>query len=416
MCDTVAAVPGATFKDALLFGKNSDREYTEAQHLQLLAATEHPRGEKVRLTYETIDQVEHTSAILLSKPHWMWGAEIGANSNGLVIGNEALFSKVPASLANGIIGMDYLRLALERSCDVDEAIEVITTLLRRYGQSGNCGFRREFAYHNSYIIADSRGAKVLETVDRDWVVTPVLGCYAISNAMTIETSFEASSDTLRTRVGGAAQGAGAPFSFKQAFEDPERSVSGNYRHRRAMMLLGRKRGSLRETDIFTLLRDHEEGPVVEGRRPRICAHTRENPIGQTTASWVTTHRAGQCVHWVTGTAAPCTGIFKPLILEAGLPEHGPLPGAQEDSSSLWWRHESLRRLLDAADEDTRVAFSDARDQLELRFLQVMNTCEPVKNGPTLIAARGLTASCWSEALRFEEEWHARLSVSSVERR
>ena len=31
-------------------------------------------------TYIDIDQVEDTLAVILSKPAWMWGAEMGANS------------------------------------------------------------------------------------------------------------------------------------------------------------------------------------------------------------------------------------------------------------------------------------------------------------------------------------------------
>ncbi len=408
MCDSMVAVSSATSAGVVLFGKNSDREYDEAQFLELIPAARHETGARVRLTYQEINQARETHAALLSKPHWIWGAEIGANAYGLVIGNQALFSKIEASAEDGIIGMDYVRLALERAKDVEEGISTIITLLREHGQGGNCGYRQKMAYHNSFILADPSGAKVLETVDREWVVTGVKDYYAISNAMTIGSEFEASSLTLTARaIQAGIYENGAPFALDAVFADQTKVASGNHRRGRAMKLLRARSGSLQPVDFFGILRDHKEGQPLSGRLtgPRICAHTRESPLIETTASWVATIASGKAVHWVTGTGAPCTGVFKPVLIECGLPEHGPAPRGEPDAVSLWWRHEELRRGLDEGDQDARAAFNSERDDLEEYFLHRMASCPPVTDGTSRTEARRIVEACWREALAFEARWH-----------
>jgi secernin len=406
MCDTMAALGCATAAGTTLFAKNSDREHTEAQYLESIPARQHRPGDTLTLTYQTIVQAASTHAVLLSKPHWIWGAEIGANEHGLVIGNEAIFSKIEASSVPGVIGMDYLRLALERAADVDEAIHVITTLLKKHGQSGNCGFRRSLTYHNSYLLADYRSAKVLETVDREWVVRAVTDFAAISNAITTESTFESSSDTLRSR----AQQAGlyderATFSYKAVFEDAERSRGGNHRCHRATAMLKARHGYLQVIDLFGVLRDHHEGPSTDGRPgSRICAHRRENPIGQTTASWVSDLVPNRTVHWVTGTAAPCTGVFKPLLLGQEIPERGPKPGSEKDIASLWWSHEELRLNLEQCGERTRSAFDKERTELETRFLDLIAACPMPFDSESREENRVVTEDCWREAREFESRW------------
>jgi secernin len=396
MCDTMAATGTATQSGSVLFAKNSDREFDEAQHLEFLPAARHTRGDRVKLTHIEIDQAAATHAIVISKPYWIWGAEIGANEHGLVIGNEAIFSHVEAPLEPGIIGMDFLRLALERATDAEEAIDLIVTLLEGHGQSGNCMANKPFSYHNSYILADPRGAHVLETVGRDWAVRPIEGFGAISNALTIEQPSE------RSRVTQWPEN--AEPSFKRAFEEAERSISGNFRQERAMRLLEAKQ-PLDEHGLFDILRDHEEGPAVGDRPPcRICAHNDANPIGQTTASWVSRLEPERQIHWVTATAAPCTSIFKPVVVGVPIPAHGMVPGRTPDSRSLWWAHETLRADLDKRPITERDAFLAERNRLEAEFLETMARCPPVTDATSCEEAARIVSACWRQALAFESRW------------
>ena len=66
-------------------------------------------------TYIEVDQVAHTHTVILSKPAWMWGAEMGANDQGVCVGNEAVWTKLngPADLEEKLLGMDMVRWALE---------------------------------------------------------------------------------------------------------------------------------------------------------------------------------------------------------------------------------------------------------------------------------------------------------------
>lgn len=57
-----------------------------------------------------------TKAVILSKPSWMWGAEMGANECGVVIGNEAVWTNDNDGDSNTtvkrLLGMDLVRYIL----------------------------------------------------------------------------------------------------------------------------------------------------------------------------------------------------------------------------------------------------------------------------------------------------------------
>lgn len=320
MCDTVVVVePGR-----VLFAKNSDREPNEAQVLDWQPRRSHPPGARLHATWIEIDQVEETHAVLLSRPFWMWGAEIGTNEHGVTIGNEAVFTREPYQ-ALGLTGMDLLRLALERSVDASEAVDVITALLERHGQGGGCGLeKRDLTYHNSFVVADPRRAYVLETAGRRWAIEEVTsGARSISNGLTIPGFAAQYSDRLRSRVSRCRQ---------------RRSITET--------AAGRATGV---GDLMEALRDHGTGgwaprySPLTGAMGAPCVH----PSGiaassQTTASWVAELVPTGSSHWATATAAPCTGLFKPVSVTEPI-DLGPPVSDRFDDRCLWWRHELLHR-------------------------------------------------------------------------
>jgi secernin len=353
MCDTFVALPGHTADGSIIFGKNSDRDPNEAQALEWHPGREHPAGAEVQCTYLRIPQARRTNGVLVSRPHWIWGAEMGANDKGVVIGNEAVFTRRERSGKPGLIGMDHLRLTLERADTARAALDLLVELLARYGQTGKHG--GTLVYHNSYLIADPEGAWVLETAGEFWATKRVTGYGAISNGLTIGAEFDESSPGLAdvARKLGLLR-KGDDFDFAQCFADPfYRTFTGcRPRRSRSLAVLGSQAGRMDVADAFALLRDHGDGN--DGYRPdshflmsRVCSHA-ANAIArdsaQSTGSLVACLGGSDRTFWATGTSAPCTGLFKPVWLEGNvLPDLGPAPGPTFDEESLWWRHERMHR-------------------------------------------------------------------------
>jgi secernin len=373
VCDTAVVVePGR-----VLFAKNSDRDANEAQLLDWQPRREHPPGATLRCTWIEIPQARETHAVLLSRPFWMWGAEIGANEHGVVIGNEAVFTKQPVPKL-GLTGMDLLRLALERAATAEAAVAVITELAERFGQGGGCGHEhRGFRYHSSYLVADPHGAFVLESAGPRWAAERVTGARTISNALTLEPLASEESDRVRGFAAAARRRRGCT-------------------QRRAERAGG-------VDDMMRLLRDHdtawpEYSPLGGALAP--CAHAGGFVVNtQTTASWVSELAPGSVRHWATSTAAPCTSPFKPVAVDEPV-ALGPLPSDRADGASLWWRHERLHRRVLRDPHRWQPALANEMNALEERWNE----------------SRPSSAAAFAEADAFLDEWTKRTAEPGPDRR
>lgn len=378
MCDTIVALGNSTQDGSVLFAKNSDRDPNEAHEIVVFPAAKHHPGEKVKCTYIEIPQVEETYQVLLSKPFWIWGAEMGSNEFGVTIGNEAIFSREPYQKEPGMIGMDFLRLALERSRSAESAMNTIIELLEKYGQGGNCGYAHPFYYYNSYLICDTQEAWVLETVGREWAAEKVQDVRSISNGLTIGKYWDRASSGL---VGHAIEKGWCKspeeFDFSRCYSDPLFTYFANARGRQGCTTdrLKTKKGNLAVEDMMAILRTHAQprkGSFTPGRgltEADVCMHAGWGPIrtSQSAGSMVSAIREKGTVHWLTGTAAPCTSTFKPVWMDAGIPKLVKEPAAQYDETVLFWRHEMLHREI-LKDYATRIkVVSEERDALEEKF-------------------------------------------------
>jgi secernin len=413
MCDTLVALGDSTTDGSILFAKNSDREPNEAHEVVLVESASHSAGEAVKCTYLTIPQIKYTYAVLLSKPYWIWGAEMGANEHGVVIGNEALFTRVPMEKEPGLIGMDLLRLGLERGASAREALDTITTLLEIYGQGGNCGHTHPLYYHNSFLIADPTEAWVLETAGRQWAAERVEGIRSISNAITIGSDWECiSQDLVSYAIKRGWCKKEEEFHFSRCYSDLiyTRFSDARARQCRTTDLL-RPKAANNQLDVqsfMDILRDHGEDnkPDILLRQSLfgcdVCMHAGFGPVrvSQSTGSMVSHLTPERQTHWVTGTSAPCTSIFKPAWIDSGLGETGPAPNGIFDEKSLWWRHEILHRAVIKDFRSRMALFSSERDQLENRFIL---EAEAVKHAPVFQRA-AFTEECFRLGAEALDRW------------
>lgn len=90
------------------------------------------------------------------------------------------------------------RLGLERGNTAEKALDVITSLLEKYGQGGPCSeYDDSHFYHNSFLIADYKEAWVLETSGKMWAAERIDSGYRnISNGLTIGTKIDKHSEGL----------------------------------------------------------------------------------------------------------------------------------------------------------------------------------------------------------------------------
>ena len=373
MCDTFVVVkPGH-----VLFGKNSDRDPNEAQVLSWVPEQTHPPGAKLRCTWSSIDQVEHTYATLLCRPFWMWGAENGVNEHGVVIGNEAIFAHEPFA-EDGLLGMDLVRLGLERGNTAEAAKNIICELIERHGQGGRCSYEKAgFSYHNSFLIADASGAWVVEAAGRRVATKHITdGVYAISNSISLP-ELKSRSDNVRTWVASAGKRRSRVQCLAREVHDVQSAMD--------------------------VLRDHGSEDSLpryshhNGAMSAPCMHAggwlaASQTVGSLVSEW--SPAGQQC--WATGTAAPCLSVFRPVSVHQAR-DVGTPTGTPDDS--LWWRSEFVHRALLSAESSVREQYLADLELTQRRMLEI------AADDAWLIADDWL--SVWQEKLRLSADSDSR---------
>lgn len=321
MCDILIVGPANTKEGIFIFAKNSDRDPNEAQVIEFIKGEE-LNANRIKLTYveieisklNTLKNINRTNTVLLSRPWWIWGAEMGANEYGLVIGNTAVFTKM-VNKKPGVLGMDIIRLALMFKSSALEAVELIAEIIEKFGQGGNGSYEHRLFYDNSFIVADPTEAYVVETAGNYWVMKKVDN-YSISNRLTIKNDWDKCSNRINSK-----------FDFAKRFSDRFFTffAHGYERCEFTRTSLGKN-----DIDLIYVMKVLSSTAVKNGKfvhtSPEkgsmrdVCMHycglLRPS---QTASSQISELYKDLQVHWITGTSLPCLSIFKPVYLASGLP-------------------------------------------------------------------------------------------------
>lgn len=389
MCDTIGISPNES--GIARFAKNSDRSPNEPQVVEFFPAANHSE-KKLKATYVEIDQAPETHALLLSRPVWMWGGEMGVNDCGVAIGNEAVFTKGKYG-AEALTGMDLLRLALERAEDAKQALSTIISLLECYGQGGNCGFDHKFEYDNAFLIIDKNNLFVLDTFGKQWAYKKLTKT-SISNCLSLGTD--------------ADRYSGESCDFKAKHQDTLFTHFSGAEKRRA-----RTQTQLNpDTDapgLMRSLRQHNEkvkNPFAQGSVDSVCMHAGGLVGDHTTQSMIAGISCSAApVIWLTGGSTPCVSLFKPYLF--GNKPCAPVFAAGDNQAEEYWlSHERfIRKLIGATIPQEYYA---ERDALELEF-----TAEAAVNAHNAAAMGELSVFALQKEQQFYAKWEKKIKPGSL---
>jgi secernin len=256
----------------------------------------------------------------------------------------------PKAAPPALTGMDLVRLGLERGATADEALDVLTRLIERHGQGGSGEEHADEPYWSSFLVADPRGAWVLETSDRTWAARRVDDGAAISNRVALGTAWDRASADV------------APGTDVNGWLDPNVPVeAADVRLAATTACVATGAGALDAPDIVATLRHHGTRPwgapgARDGVEPppppdapewsgfTVCWHLRG--VLSTTASVVADLPADPASPMRVWAAlgSPCASVFVPLTVS---PDGRPgAPRALADAAT-WRRFAALRDRVEA---------------------------------------------------------------------
>jgi secernin len=382
VCDTLCAIG----RERTLFAKNSDRPVAEAQLVE-----SHPArtaSGPLRTQYLELDDTG-AHALLGCRPEWLWGLETGVNEHRVAIGNEKVFTvDDPHEVEPALIGMDLVRLGLERGSNARQALDTMTDLLTRHGQGGVGDRAHNEPYFSSFLIADPSAAWVLETSGRTWAAREVDHTAAISNRLTLGTGWtRASPDVDR----------GTDFDTYRLARAPTGHADIRLAASRACLASGSE--ALTPRILAAQMRHHGDRPwgppggdpasvspppattLPDGTGVSICMHVRGY---QATASSMIVELPVDAARplraWVA-PGSPCVSVYVPLFPPFGTPR-------EMGDVGTWKRFQVLRERVEADPG----ALAEIRAELGPVEAALWDAADAAADDP--VARAAFSASCW----------------------
>lgn len=370
-CTTVLIGKDMTADGSVIHAHNEDMGFSAVGRLYSVKGKTHKSGEKLKIPYVTIPQVEKT--------YQYWASGNAYSSSGLGVSTETrpydyvlvgmnhwgmtmacnwMWSKEENMSEEGIRRYAIRQLILERAKTAQDAVKIIADFIEQYGQADWGGL--------DYALADPNEAWIVETTTHHWVARKIKDdeILVIANRFTIGKDYDKSSKGLIefAQKKGWYDPSKEDFSFRDAYGRPDKmdQAYDKDRETRVMSLLKEKQGIITPEDLFLVLRDRYEGtpkytkPLnVENWREmsegRLIPRTISNNLTQ--SSSVAHLRSDMPVEvgsvmWYSMVGPQYSGYFPVYAAATTVPDEYSNVNSTYSPDSAWWTSRMLQKVAD----------------------------------------------------------------------
>ncbi len=366
--DMVVALKKASANGTTLFGLNHHAVPGQRHSLHLAAGHPHEAGQSVTVSDVTFAQVKQTFAVLGLQPAGAWGFQYGVNECGVAAGVTDWKSRI-APANEGLTGLDLVRLALERGKSAQLAVEALTDLLERHGQTGD----------HIYLFADKDEAFLLETCGRYWALLECGHSRVVTDTAMIRQDWRRLAPGLATHVieKGWWQDDGSKIDFVRCLsENTDAARSAQRRWGRASLTVSQQHGAIDLHFLRHMLADHHS----DSRH----LFPPSGALDLASGFLVDLHASeGALVAWIA-FGDPRAAVYFPVCLAGDLPTvfgAGTIEECARQLAKLATGKERDRERLTQALERLQLRFDQDAEDLQAKAHDLANSGKQRQLGP-----------------------------------